>query len=114
MPLIAPQRKPDRQPLSVKVDTRLLTVLKAYTAFIASTLEYVLNEAVLVTFTADREFQAWLAAHRPAEWQALQALRDEHRTPAALRRRPPVATAALGPPASAPGDPVGTASPPRS
>ena len=111
MPLIRPQRKPDRQPLSVKVDTRLLTLLKAYTTFIASTLEYVLNEAVLVTFSADREFQAWLAAERPQDWQALQALREEHRAPVATRRPALVPVASAGPAANHKLDAVATATP---
>ena len=88
MPLIAPQRKPDRQPLSAKVDARLLTVLKAYAAFIESGLEYVLNQALLVTFSADRDFQTWLADHHPEDWQAFRDLRDEQRTSSILRRRP--------------------------
>ena len=111
MPLIRPQRKPDRQPLSVKVDTRLLTVLKAYTTFIASTLEYVLNEAVLVTFSADREFQAWLAAERPQDWHALQALRDEHRAPVATRRPAPVPAESAGLAATRTGPSVATTAP---
>ncbi len=100
MPLIPPQRKPDRQPLSVKVDARLLTLLKAYTTFIASGLEYVVNEAVLVTFTADRDFQAWLAAERPHDWQAFKALREEHRAPATARRPASIPAAFAGPAAT--------------
>ena len=88
MPLIAPQLKPARHPLSVKIDTRLLTLLKAYTAFISSGLEYVLNEALLVTFVTDRDFQTWLAADRPEDLHLLKALMAEHRLPGGGRRRP--------------------------
>ena len=97
MPLIAPQRKPDRQPLSAKVDARLLTVLKAYASFIESGLEYVVNQALLVTFSADRDFQTWLADHHPEEWQAFRDLRDEQRSPSSLHRRPPAASVSPSP-----------------
>jgi hypothetical protein len=36
MPLIAPQRRPDRHVLSVKVHVRVLTLLRHYTDFIPS------------------------------------------------------------------------------
>ena len=86
MPLIAPQRKLDRQVLSVKVDVRLLTLLKHYTEFITSAQDYVTSQALLVTFSKDTDFQAWLQGTSPDDVVQLRALVAERRSPATNRR----------------------------
>ncbi len=59
--MLAPQVRQNCQPVTLKLDTRLLTLLKHYAEFITSSPEYILNQALLVAFSADRDFQAWLA-----------------------------------------------------
>ena len=86
MPLIAPQRKSDRQVLSVKVDVRLLALLKHYTEFITSAQDYVTSQALLVTFSKDTDFQAWLQGTSPDDVVQLRALVAERPSPAASRR----------------------------
>ncbi len=82
MPMIAPQRKPDRQTLTVKLDARLLALLKAYAECIASSQEYVVNEALLAMFAVDKDFRAWLDQVRRPDAQALRAVLAER--PAAM------------------------------
>ncbi len=86
MPMIAPQRKPDRQPLTIKLDARLLALLKAYAECIASSQEYVVNEALLAMFAVDKEFRAWLDQARRPDAQALRAVLAE-RPPAMVPGR---------------------------
>lgn len=92
MPLIAPQIRQDRQTVSLKLEVRLLTLLKLYAECISSSPDYVLNQALLVAFSSDREFQDWLLATHPEDAGHLRALVDEQ--PRAepvgrLRGRPP-------------------------
>jgi hypothetical protein len=84
MPLIAPQLRSERQVLSLKVDVRLLALLKHYTEFIDSAQDYVTCQALLVAFSKDPDFLAWLRAHYPADADHLRAL---------LHERPSVPTA---------------------
>jgi hypothetical protein len=92
MSLIAPQVRQDRQPVTLKIDVRLLTLLKHYAEFIASSPDYILNQALLVAFSSDRDFQDWLAATHPEDRGRLPELTAEQ--PRAepvgrLRGRPP-------------------------
>jgi hypothetical protein len=86
MPLIAPQIRPDRQVLSVKVDVRVLTLLKHYTEFITSAQDYVTTQALVVTFAKDADFQAWLHEAHPDDVAQLRAILAERPSPAASRR----------------------------
>ena len=56
MTLISPQRLPQRATLGIRVDTRFLAVLKAYAECISSSHGYIVHEAVLQMFVADRDF----------------------------------------------------------
>ena len=81
MPLIAPQHKPERQVLAIKVDLRLIELLKAYAECIASSQEYIVNEALLAMFVADKEFRGWLADTRPTALAGLQVMLEERPNP---------------------------------
>jgi hypothetical protein len=74
MTLISPQRLPQRTALNIRVDTRFLAVLKAYADCIASTQEYIVQEAVLRMFVADRDFRQWLQDGQLAAAKALDGL----------------------------------------
>ena len=86
MPLIAPQLRADRQVLSVKVDVRVLTLLKHYTEFITSAQDYVTTQALVVTFSKDTDFQAWLLETHPDDVAQLRALVAERPSTSASRR----------------------------
>ena len=86
MPLIAPQLRAERQVLSLKVDVRLLVVLKHYTEFIESAQDYVISQALLVAFSKDPDFLSWLEAHYPADADQLRALLHERPSPRPARR----------------------------
>ena len=86
MPLIAPQLRADRQVLSVKVDVRVLTLLKHYTEFITSAQDYVMTQALVVTFSKDADFQAWLLETHPDDVVQLRALQAERPSTPANRR----------------------------
>jgi hypothetical protein len=88
MPLIAPQKKHERLVFAVKLDVRLIAMVKAYAECITSTQEYVTSQALLTTFAADRDFHTWLEHDRPSEAEALEELLAER--PATARRRRPV------------------------
>ncbi len=60
MPLIAPQQKQQREPLTVRLDVRVLVVLGRYADFIASGLNYVVGQALLLTFGKDQDLRQWL------------------------------------------------------
>jgi hypothetical protein len=77
MSLIAPQLRPDRQPVTVKLDVRLLTLLKHYAEFIASSPDYIVNQALLVAFGHDPQFVEWLADHHPEDGDRLGELAAE-------------------------------------
>jgi hypothetical protein len=77
MPLIAPQRRPDREPLTCRLDARLAQLLKCYAEFIRSRPDYIVNQALLVTFSRDREFHTWLGHFHPDDAMRLQDLVQE-------------------------------------
>ena len=60
MPLIQSQLKKSREAVTVKLDTSTIEQLKLYAEFIDSTQEYVVNEALALTFKRDKEFQEWI------------------------------------------------------
>jgi hypothetical protein len=96
MPLIAPQLRPDRQVLSVKVDIRILTLLKHYTDFITSAQDYVTSQALLVTFSKDADFQTWLRETHPDDLAQLRVLLAERQSPAVSRRAAATSTRHTG------------------
>ena len=79
MPLIAPQLKHAREAINVRLDVRILALLKAYAEFIESSQEYVLNQFLVVAFAQDRDFQGWLATTHPDEAAHLEDLAGERR-----------------------------------
>lgn len=86
MPMIAPQLKPEKQAVNLKLDRRLLELLKAYADCISSSEEYVLNEALLAMFAADADFRRWLEEARTEEARALEALLEERPAKSQVRR----------------------------
>ena len=84
MPLIAPQKKHERLVFAVKLDVRLIAMVKAYAECITSTQEYVTSQALLTTFAIDKDFHNWLKHNRPSDAEALQQLLAER--PATARR----------------------------
>ena len=64
MALIASQLKRTRDTVSVKLDTTTIEQLKLYAEFIDSTQEHVVNEALILTFKRDKEFQTWLEGRK--------------------------------------------------
>ena len=88
MSLIAPQRRPDREPLTCRLDARLAQLLKCYAEFIRSRPDYIVNQALLVTFSRDREFQTWLGHFHPDDAMRLQDLvKEQPRGGVPTRRR---------------------------
>ncbi len=77
MPLIAPQVRRDREPLTCRLDARLAQLLKRYAEFIQSRPDYIVNQALLVTFGRDREFQTWLVHFHPEDATRIQELVKE-------------------------------------
>ncbi len=59
MPLIPSQPKKTREAVTVKLDKTTIDQLKLYAEFIDSTQEHVVNEALMLTFKRDKEFQEW-------------------------------------------------------
>lgn len=86
MPMIAPQLKPEKQAVNLKLDRRLAALLKAYADCISSSQEYVLNEALLAMFTGDADFRHWLEEARSEEAKALETLLDERPAKSHVRR----------------------------
>lgn len=66
MPLIQTQEKKVREAVTVKLDKVTVEQLRLYSEFIDSTQEYVVNEALVLTFRRDKEFQEWLEARERA------------------------------------------------
>jgi len=64
MPLIPSQPKRIREAVTVKLDKTTIDQLKQYAEFIDSTQEHVVNEALVLTFKKDKEFQDWLETHK--------------------------------------------------
>ena len=60
MPLIPSQPKRVREAVTVKLDKATIDQLKLYAEFIDSTQEHVVNEALVLTFKKDKDFQDWL------------------------------------------------------
>ena len=60
MPLIASQPKRIREAVTVKLDKPVIEQLKLYAAFIDSTQEHVVNEALALTFRRDKDLQDWI------------------------------------------------------
>jgi len=50
--------------VSVKLDTTTIEQLKLYAEFIDSTQEHVVNEALILTFKKDKEYQTWLEGRK--------------------------------------------------
>ena len=59
MALIPAQTKKVREAVTVKLDKDVVEQLKLYSAFIDSTQEHVVNEALALTFRKDKAFQDW-------------------------------------------------------
>ncbi len=66
MPLIASQPKRVREAVTVKLDKVTIDQLKLYAEFIDSTQEHVVNEALMLTFRKDKDFQDWLESQKGA------------------------------------------------
>jgi hypothetical protein len=66
MPLIQTQLKKNREAVTVKLDKPVIDQLKFYAEFIDSTQEHVVNEALILTFKKDKEFQDWLGTRKEA------------------------------------------------
>jgi len=64
MALIAAQTKKVREAVTVKLDKSVVEQLKLYAVFIDSTQEHVVNEALLLTFRKDKDFQDWIASQK--------------------------------------------------
>ncbi len=64
MPLIHSQVKKNREAVTVKLDKTVIEQLKLYAEFIDSTQEHVVNEALLLTFRKDKDFQEWVATRK--------------------------------------------------
>jgi predicted transcriptional regulator len=64
MPLIQTQQKKSREAITVKLDKAVVEQLKLYAKFIDSTQEHVVNEALVLTFRKDKEFQDWTAERK--------------------------------------------------
>ena len=62
MSLIPAQTKKVREAVTVKLDKSVIDHLKLYAVFIDSTQEHVVNEALLLTFRKDKDFQDWLTS----------------------------------------------------
>jgi len=69
--LIPAQVKKVREAVTVKLDKSVVDQLKHYAAFIDSTQEHVVNEALALTFRKDKDFLDWLEKHGEA------AVRDD-------------------------------------
>ena len=74
MPLIAPQPKQQREQVTVRLDVQVLALLKRYADFIASSLDYVVSQAVVITFGKDPDFRQWLRHGHPQDADRLQKL----------------------------------------
>lgn len=60
MALIPAQVKKVREAVTVKLEKNVIEQLKLYATFIDSTQEHVVNEALVLTFRKDKDFQDWL------------------------------------------------------
>jgi hypothetical protein len=60
MALIEKKPVTPRETASYKLDISTIELVRLYAEFIGSPQEYVVNEALVLTFRRDREFQAWL------------------------------------------------------
>ena len=60
MPLIQAQEKKVREAITVKLDKTTVEQLRLYAEFIDSTQEHVVNEALMLTFRKDKDFQEWV------------------------------------------------------
>ncbi len=65
MSLITPQRKVDRQAVTIKLEVPVLDAWRHYAEFIASSQEYVANKALRFLFAQDEEFIAWRLGQYP-------------------------------------------------
>jgi predicted transcriptional regulator len=64
MSLIQPQTKaPAKEQFTIRLEKDVAQTLRKYCEFIDSTQDYVLNQALRLTFEKDKAFQAWLAEH---------------------------------------------------
>jgi hypothetical protein len=88
MPLIAPQVRQQRGPLTVRLDVRLQTLLKRYAEFIASSPDYIISQALLVAFDGDAEFQEWLVRTHEENAGSIRSLVAEQPGGGRRRRRP--------------------------
>ena len=64
MSLIPAQTKKVREAVTVKLDKSVIDQLKLYAVFIDSTQEHVVNEALVLTFRKDKDFQDWIASQK--------------------------------------------------
>jgi predicted transcriptional regulator len=78
MPLIPVQSAvPERDTLSLRLDRELHLRLKAYAAFIGSSKDYVIGQALHRVFRQDKEFAAWLAARDGQESRDAERMADQ-------------------------------------
>ncbi len=90
MALIAPQVTYHRKPHTMRLDERVLVLLRRYAEFIDSSADYVINQALVATFTNDGEFQSWLNGRYIDDANLLDGVRnDGTAVPATRRRRRP-------------------------
>jgi uncharacterized protein YhjY with autotransporter beta-barrel domain len=88
MPLIAPQPKQQREQVNVRLDVDALAVLKRYAEFIASSVDYVVSQAVVMTFGKDQDFRQWLRDEQPQDAERLQKRLSRQARPEPVARTP--------------------------
>ncbi len=65
MSLITPQRRVDRQAVTMKLEEPVIEAWRHYAEFISSSQEYVANKAFRFLFAQDEEFIAWRLRQYP-------------------------------------------------
>ncbi len=92
MPIIAPQVRHQRKPLTMRLDDRVIALLRRYAEFIDSSTDYVANQALVATFANDDDFGSWLNRLYVDEASRLDGVRKD--SSAILARRRPRSSAA--------------------
>jgi hypothetical protein len=63
MPYIPRPVKHDRQTLNIRLDREQSETLKQYAEFLSSTRDYVIDRALRMVFSRDKEFMLWRTSH---------------------------------------------------
>jgi predicted transcriptional regulator len=86
MSIIQPQPRIERQATTIKLEAPLIRALKLYAEYIHSSQEWVVNEALRLTFTRDAGFQQWLRTHHTEAADGLSSQGVTRRRPGSRRR----------------------------